>query len=78
MSESLISKVVRAIQLDSILRYEDFLRDIHPAWVEQREILRQALHELILPNIEETKEVHQAPFLSEQKEIINIEQIILL
>ena len=77
-TESLISKVVHAIQLDSILRYGDFLQDIHQVWVIQHEILRQALRELILPNIEGTKEVHQAQFPLEPKEIINIEQIILL
>ena len=73
-----ISKVVRAIQLDSILRYGDFLQDIHQVLVIQHEILRQALHELISLNIEGTKEVHQARFPLEPKEIINIVQIILL
>ena len=77
-TESLISKVVRAIRLDSILRCGDFLQDTRPVWEVQHEILRQALHELILPNIEGTKEVHQAQFPLERKEIINIEQIILL
>ena len=73
-----ISKVVHAIQLDSILRYGDFLQDIHQVLVIQHEILRQVLHELISLNIEGTKEVHQARFPLEPKEIINIVQIILL
>merc|ERR1712131_49879 len=73
-----VSKVVRAIQLDSIPRYEDFWPDIHQVLVVQPEILHLALHELTLPNIVGTKEVHQAQFLLERKEIINIEQIILL
>ena len=73
-----ISKVVHAIQLDSILRYGDFLLDIHQVLVKRHEILRQALHELISLNIEGTKEVHQARFPLEPKEIINIVQIILL
>ena len=73
-----VSIVVRAIQLDSIPRCEDFLPNTHLAWVVPPEKLRQALHERILPSIVETKEVHQAQFLLEQKEIINTVQIILL